>query len=191
MDYSSSLNDADNPAGASPWGNSPVPSPQNNRSFSQSFQSQTPDSPNMVSQEHVRSESYASEGGFGASARQVEASNGDYDSRPQTASSTNTEQTEQHIPRYEAGDIQKQHQEPHPGLAYNENQHSHSQQRPSQHSRPATRQAPHYFLHAKITGLERTGRKDPILRFDVKVRLLPFNISLPLHTFMIKAEANR
>lgn len=29
-----------------------------------------------------------------------------------------------------------------------------------------------YKLQAKITGLERTGRKDPILRFDVHVRLL-------------------
>ena len=28
---------------------------------------------------------------------------------------------------------------------------------------------PQYKLHAKITGLERTGRKDPILRFDVHV----------------------
>jgi hypothetical protein len=30
-------------------------------------------------------------------------------------------------------------------------------------------QAPQYKLQAKITGLERTGRKDPILRFDVHV----------------------
>jgi hypothetical protein len=30
-------------------------------------------------------------------------------------------------------------------------------------------------LQAKITGLERTGRKDPILRFDVHVC---FNISI-------------
>ena len=29
--------------------------------------------------------------------------------------------------------------------------------------------APAYRLQAKITGLERTGRKDPILRFDVHV----------------------
>ena len=31
--------------------------------------------------------------------------------------------------------------------------------------------APQYRLQAKITGLERTGRKDPILRFDVYVRV--------------------
>ena len=186
MDYSSSLNDADNPAGASPWGNSPVPSPQNNRSFSQSFQSQAPDSPNMASQEHNRSDSYTSEGGFAASERADRndtESNSDYDSRPQTANSATTEQTEQHIPRYEAADAQKQHQEPHPGQAYNENQHPHSQQRPMQHSRPATHQSPHYFLHAKITGLERTGRKDPILRFDVKVSPKPPLACSPLTLF--------
>lgn len=33
-------------------------------------------------------------------------------------------------------------------------------------------QIPQYKLQAKITGLERTGRKDPILRFDVHVRTL-------------------
>lgn len=31
---------------------------------------------------------------------------------------------------------------------------------------------PQYKLQAKITGLERTGRKDPILRFDVHVRIM-------------------
>jgi hypothetical protein len=30
---------------------------------------------------------------------------------------------------------------------------------------------PQYKLQAKITGLERTGKKDPILRFDVHVRM--------------------
>ena len=34
------------------------------------------------------------------------------------------------------------------------------------------RQVAQYKLQAKIVALERTGRKDPILRFDVQVRLL-------------------
>jgi hypothetical protein len=34
---------------------------------------------------------------------------------------------------------------------------------------PQQPQGPQYKLQAKITGLERTGRKDPILRFDVHV----------------------
>ena len=33
--------------------------------------------------------------------------------------------------------------------------------------------APIYKIQAKITGLERTGKKDPILRFDVHVRGSP------------------
>ena len=35
---------------------------------------------------------------------------------------------------------------------------------------PTPRTPGHYKLQAKITGLERQGRKDPILRFDVYVR---------------------
>ena len=34
---------------------------------------------------------------------------------------------------------------------------------------PQQQRAPQYKLQAKVTGLERTGRKDPILRFDVYV----------------------
>lgn len=34
---------------------------------------------------------------------------------------------------------------------------------------PARTNLPQYKLQAKVTGLERTGRKDPILRFDVHV----------------------
>ncbi|KAG0639288.1 hypothetical protein HOY80DRAFT_905199 [Tuber brumale] len=36
------------------------------------------------------------------------------------------------------------------------------------------RQVPQYKLHAKIMALERTGRKDPILRFDVHTNLPKF-----------------
>ena len=37
-------------------------------------------------------------------------------------------------------------------------------------ARPTARQAlPQYKLQAKVTGLERTGRKDPAVRFDVHV----------------------
>lgn len=46
-------------------------------------------------------------------------------------------------------------------------------QRYHQQTRPSQRATiPQYKLQAKVTALERTGRKDPILRFDVHVRLL-------------------
>lgn len=38
-------------------------------------------------------------------------------------------------------------------------------------------QGPQYKLQAMITGLERTGRKDPILRFDVHVSI-PSDLSI-------------
>lgn len=43
-----------------------------------------------------------------------------------------------------------------------------------QNSRPTTQQGPQYKLVAKITGLERTGRKDPILRFEIHTNLPSF-----------------
>lgn len=42
----------------------------------------------------------------------------------------------------------------------------------AQAARPP-RQVPQYKLQAKITALERSGRKDPVLRFDVYVCSLP------------------
>ena len=38
-----------------------------------------------------------------------------------------------------------------------------------QGTRASQRQVPQYKLQAKITGLERTGKKDPAIRFDVHV----------------------
>ena len=52
-------------------------------------------------------------------------------------------------------------------------QHQHQQQpQEQQYQQPQQRQVPQYRLQCKITALERTGRKDPILKFDVHVRLL-------------------
>ena len=59
---------------------------------------------------------------------------------------------------------------------------SQQQQKPSQPSRyhgtaqqRQRQNQPKYRLSAKITGIERSGRKDPVLKFDVHVR-----IALPL-----------
>lgn len=51
-------------------------------------------------------------------------------------------------------------------------QHAQGQPQPQagQEQQPRRQTQPQYKLQAKITGLERTGRKDPILRFDVHVR---------------------
>lgn len=52
---------------------------------------------------------------------------------------------------------------------YGQEQQRHDPQR--YHARPR-QNVPQYKLHAKVTGLERTGRKDPVIRFDVYVRHL-------------------
>lgn len=75
------------------------------------------------------------------------------------------------------------HQETHNGQGSSV-QHSHeqpqrqqppSQPQPQQHPASQSRykgrnpKTPQFKLSAKVTGLERTGRKDPIIRFDVAV----------------------
>jgi hypothetical protein len=60
-------------------------------------------------------------------------------------------------------------------------QQQQQRQEPSRYHHPGRQaqenQGPQYKLQAKITGLERTGRKDPILRFDVHVRTRSIVIS--------------
>ncbi|KKY23346.1 putative vacuolar protein sorting-associated protein vps17 [Diplodia seriata] len=68
----------------------------------------------------------------------------------------------------------------------NEPQRYHGSQRQRQN-------VPHYKLHAKVTGLERTGRKDPILRFDVytnlpKFRTTQFRDVRRLHSEFVKLQ---
>jgi hypothetical protein len=48
-------------------------------------------------------------------------------------------------------------------------QNQQQQHQPPARYKHAQRQGPQYHLQAKITGLERSGRKDPILKFDVHV----------------------
>lgn len=163
MDYSASIQD-DNPAGASPWGSSPTPSPQhtgfgtsNNDIHSSPYR----DSRNSNG-------SYGSEGAFGGPLHpgaDPSVKNGGSDNRPGTADSTQTGSTE-----YQSyGEQQRQQAQALPPT-YNPAQTRHDTQR----GQPAARQGSHpqasqYKLQAKITSLERTGRKDPVLRFDVYV----------------------
>jgi hypothetical protein len=68
-----------------------------------------------------------------------------------------------------------------PGTAPENGDHLQQPQQPGQeqgqqqpqryHGNRPQRQQQHYKLQAKVTGLERNSKKDPILRFDVYVRL--------------------
>lgn len=166
MDYSSSIHDADNPAGASPWGSSPTPSPQHSRSTFGASTGDRPPSPSpyrdqqpgvntaynndhdiMGSEHYTRPESAGSTTGNTGDPRRPDAAESVHDSQQQ---------------RFAVQQQQAQGQQS-------------QQPQDAQHHAPSSRQGPRpqgpqYKLQAKITGLERTGRKDPILRFDVHVR---------------------
>lgn len=188
MDYSASIHDADHPAEASPWGNSPSSSPRHNRTaFASSITSEPPVSPFRYPSQ-TSNTGLSDEGGFGA---------GDSDyRRPDTASTvsagdtTESAEAQSDIPAAaasqevqspgfgpgsqgplspQAGDSQ-QSEPTHGGEHAQGSQEQQKQQQ--QHQQPRRPPQPQFKLQAKITGLERTGRKDPILRFDVHVRVL-------------------
>jgi len=159
MDYSSSIHDADNPAGASPWGSSPVASPQHPRISSFPGGGDVPTSPIPYGVQS-NAPSYAQEDTIGGGSYARPDSSAGTDSateRPDTAESIRSAGAQQSFPsQQQQPPVQQQRHEP---------QRYHPVARTAQH--PPAQQ---YKLQAKITGLERTGRKDPILRFDVHVR---------------------
>ena len=160
MDYSSSLHE-DNPAGVSPWGTSPVASPQHPRTSPYPTRSDALSSPTLYSTQSS-SASYATEDTMGA-----ESHNG-----PQaTAGSDSLSEGDGRRP----GTAEAAHARPEEQQKFLGIPPSQLQRNEALRSQPQGRQAqegkgPQYKLQAKITGLERTGRKDPILRFDVHVR---------------------
>ena len=165
MDYSSSVNDVENPAGASPWGSSPTPSPQHTRTSFNPSSGDAPPSPSPY-REHrpVSNGSYTSEG------------SGDFN-RPEVVGLASGTEHDTQEPDLGA---MMQSEQPIFGGQQEHRQYQQSQLHfPSEQNREerasAARRAQsgvQYKLQAKITGLERTGRKDPILRFDVHVSLI-------------------
>jgi hypothetical protein len=170
MDYSASVHDADHPTGASPWGNSPAPSPQAHRTTFGAVASEPPASPHRFASD-VPSNGFAAgheEGGFGPSDHGF--------GRPNTGSTTSEGDTQTPAAEPASGPASPgaQHENVSPLQPSDPNRLSGDTARASQEqpqARKPTQQM--YKLQAKITGLERAARKDPILRFDVHVRLTP------------------
>jgi len=167
MDYSSTIHDPDNPAGASPWGSSPAASPQHSKTSAFPARD-TPPSPTLYSTNPIGNAGYLPEdimggGGYNRPESSAGISVSDSDGRrPDTAESIRSEAESDPQQQTPSQPYQTEHHRPEP-----------------QRYHPAARQAqqnagPHYKLQAKITGLERTGRKDPILRFDVHTNLPKF-----------------
>ena len=185
MDYSASIHDADHPAEASPWGSSPSSSPRHNRT---TFGATTSDQPTLPFQypPHGAHDGLQDAGGFGP-----------IDGGFQQSDTTNTTSTVESLPgdprsddtvpsqqdSLESQGFAAEGQSPlppapqqlgHPPQSFAQHQAPAQQQHQHQHpvsgqQQQARRPPPQYKLQAKITGLERTGRKDPILRFDVHV----------------------
>lgn len=170
MDYSTSIHDADNPAGASPWGSSPVSSPQHARTSSFPTTSDVPPSPTPF-RSNAPGAGYEDTMGGGGYQRPESSAGTDSVAesdgrRPDTAESVRSQAEQQPF----LGGQQQQS----PGQAqYQAQPHRSEPQRYHSAARQPQQQpqAPQYKLQAKITGLERTGRKDPILRFDIHVCL--------------------
>lgn len=183
MDYSSLPNDPDLPVGTSPWQSSPQH--PNRRSDSMSEAGSVPSSP-LARHSPYRIESQqqgdegvndqerlaGSNGGFGAERAadlSAPAHNGSAQHRPgENRTSPAAEhgfQGRQQQPQSQQ-DRQLQQQQYQP----QQQQRAAGPNRYHSSGRPTARQAlPQYKLQAKVTGLERTGRKDPAVRFDVHV----------------------
>lgn len=148
MDYSA--HDPDHPAGGDPWASSPK---ANRQSFGQAPTTDIPSSPLPPQASPYR------EGGeqYGYMGDQ------DAQNRPSTASENGDPQ--QHAPASSQDAPQ-----PSQGQQGQQQAPQHGQQPQRYHgTRPQRQQQQHYKLQAKVTGLERNGKKDPILRFDVYV----------------------
>ncbi|KAI1363006.1 hypothetical protein F5Y08DRAFT_329684 [Xylaria arbuscula] len=192
MDYRSSMPDDENAAGASPWGSPPATPQRNVTTYSSISSSQSPTPYQYGDREQGN--------GFGQEDSGIDAFR-----RPNTASSTASTAdyapSEPSEPSQQAGFSSEagvspnapQQQAPPQGEAPNNGssntpgiQHAQQPRRPP---------GPQYKLQAKITGLERTGKKDPILRFDVhtnipKFRTTQFRDVRRLHSEFIKLAAH-
>ena len=150
MDYSAI---ADDPAVASPWGSS---SPRAQRA---PFAGSIPESPTTPGrQAQSESQTNLPEPALSSTEQQPDSS----------ASNGHHAHVEQHEPAQQTQISQQSEQ--HQGQPGGQNQAP--QQRPGAaryHSARQQRPIPQYKLQAKVTALERTGRKDPVLRFDVYV----------------------
>lgn len=167
MDYSSFPNDPDHPAGSSPW-QSP-PHPTSRQSFAGSDPGSAPSSPLIR----------ASRSGLDEYGSDHDTLKADSYRRDTESTSTLVENGASSEPAQISHHSNDQTQQPH---QHQQTPYRQSRSQPNQQqrvqgpnryhgtSRLVQRQnPPQYKLQAKITGLERTGRKDPVLRFDVHV----------------------
>ncbi|KIX09522.1 uncharacterized protein Z518_00602 [Rhinocladiella mackenziei CBS 650.93] len=160
MDYSAVSGDTDALHEASPWGSS---SPRADRSFPNPA-ADSPESPAPIrghsyhqSQDSIPDTPYLPQAGPTEPPDQApNQASPQIPERTQAAAANLQDSQVPALVQQNAGPPQ-----PRPGAA---RYHSAKQQRP----------VPQYKLQAKVTALERTGRKDPVIRFDVHTNLPKF-----------------
>lgn len=159
----------DNPA-SSPWGNSPAASPRQSNTAFGSVLGPEPSPPPFKYNSGSNGLSQDQEGGFGSQ----EAYR-----RPDTASSAaeteaGTEGSGPEETRQRANaPFGDEHEAPEtPQKPHDAGDASHFGGSGQPEGRAQQPHHPQFKLMAKVTGLERTGKKDPILRFDVHVSVL-------------------
>ena len=179
MDYSQLSNDGDHPAGSSPWQSSPHLTNRTGYNFNTgNSQASSPIATSTHNGAHSErsSHEYASEGDtLVQDDGEYTESEGPMENRGSPDLSTRLQSpplTEQGFDDQPYNHHQHQYQGSQPRQpSYQQQQKPGVQARHQSGNRPR-QSVPQYKLQAKITGLERTGRKDPILRFDVHVGLM-------------------
>ncbi|KAI1850122.1 hypothetical protein JX265_003493 [Neoarthrinium moseri] len=174
MDYHSSIADDEHPAGASPWGSSPPASPRRNQSSYSSlgnepaYQYGSQDTSNGLGHDDLTGNAFRRPG-----TASTDASAPDFNPSQQSETSQQSGFGGPLDPSQQAPP--QQHAEPQPGQAQGQGQPPAAGAPAAGQEQQARRPTqPQWKLQAKITGLERTGRKDPILRFDVHTNIPRF-----------------
>ena len=173
MDYSSLPNDPDHPVGSSPWQSSPQPTSR--PSFTGSETGSIPSSP-LARHAPYTADSSQGIGGGSSDQDNLDEHNTAETRQPSSSKAAQINGNTQ-VPHDDMQSPPLTQQPPQPQSQQYAREPQSQQQRtgPNRYHGGANRNAarqnlPQYKLQAKITSLERTGRKDPVLRFDVHVR---------------------
>ena len=175
MDYSSLPNDPDHPVGSSPWQSSPQPT--NQSSFPNSETSSSPSSPLAKHTPYTADSSEGIDEGGHEQSVQAEQTIGGQPPYHQADTARVSQPNGKSLDSSNHVQSPPVMQQPTQSQSQQYPRQPQSQQQrgaPNRYHGGANRNAPRqnipqYKLQAKITGLERTGRKDPVLRFDVHV----------------------
>ncbi|EQK99064.1 vacuolar protein sorting-associated protein vps17 [Ophiocordyceps sinensis CO18] len=189
MDYGASIHEAEDPAGASPWVSSPASSPQQNRSGFQNMSGEQPPFPFAPQASNGLDQVVEAEGFQRPGTANAESGTETEPGAPATLSPAASQQP----PVPPAGGP-----DPHAGsvpTSQRQGQAAGSHAQPDQAQQPQRPSQPYLKLQAKITGLERTGKKDPVLRFDIHTNLPRFRTTQyrdvrRLHSEFVKLAAH-